>query len=247
MANFCNLKEERITEVTLPNLMDKGSPHLTIGLWGFLDFDGKELQILRPPYVNVSKGAIKGKVRLYDLSSYHPGTWTLEAVVQGADNLVTWDKLTVYVRARKEDWSGDSSQWSQEKKLSSLDPLFRPAVSAVLAALRDQGFQPKIFFGWRSVAVQHQLFLQGRTKVQFSFHNAQRPDGTPNAYAADIVDSRWGWTDAAQQNGFWDALGAEARERGLVWGGDWTSFRDVAHIQSRQNSELAATKRESGL
>jgi peptidoglycan L-alanyl-D-glutamate endopeptidase CwlK len=83
--------------------------------------------------------------------------------------------------------------------------------------------------------------------VRFSFHNAQRPDGTPNAYAADIVDERWGWEPAAEENGYWEALGEEARALGLVWGGDWRTFKDVAHIQGRQNSELAATKRESGL
>jgi|GEM_PF-4880261 len=48
-------------------------------------------------------------------------------------------------------------------------------------------------------------------------------------------------------NGFWAALGEEAKKRGLVWGGDWKSFRDVAHIQGRQNSELSLVKRESGL
>jgi peptidoglycan L-alanyl-D-glutamate endopeptidase CwlK len=33
----------------------------------------------------------------------------------------------------------------------------------------------------------------------------------------------------------------------LALGGDWTPFRDVAHIEGRRNSELAANKRESGL
>ena len=245
MANFCNYpKGERISEVTLPNSMDHGSKSVTIGLWGFLDFGGEELQILAPPYVSVKRGIVKGQVRLYEVSGYHPGRWTLEAVTQTG---ATWDKLTVIVGAAKSDWSGDSSQWTQEKKLLSLDPLFRPKVQSVLTTLTAQGFQPKIFFGWRSVAVQHELFLKSRTKVQFSFHNAQKPDGTPNAYAADIVDVRWGWEKEAEENGFWDALGNAAKDVKLVWGGDWERFRDVAHVQSRQNSELGAVKRASGL
>lgn len=145
------------------------------------------------------------------------------------------------------EWTGDSSKWPEEKKLRSLSPQLRPKVVAILSKLRARGFRPKIVFGWRSVAVQEQLFREGKTKVHFSFHNAQLPDGTPNAYAADIVDERWAWGPEAEANGFWRALGEEAKPLGLVWGGDWTTFKDVAHVQSRQNSELAAVKRESGL
>ncbi len=145
------------------------------------------------------------------------------------------------------DWSGDSSRWPQEKKLLSLHESFRPKVEAVLASLREDGFQPHIVYAWRSIAVQLGLVACGKSKVRFSFHNAQMPDGTPASYAADIVDSRWLWTPAAESNGFWRALGAAARAQGLVWGGDWKSFPDLAHIQARPNNELAIVKRESGL
>ena len=70
------------------------------------------------------------------------------------------------------DWSGDSSKWSQEKKLKSLDPRMRAKVDKVLNALVDEGFKPKIFFAWRSVAVQQELVARGNSKVRFSFHNA---------------------------------------------------------------------------
>lgn len=143
-------------------------------------------------------------------------------------------------------WSGDSAQWSQDKKLQSMNPTLRPKVQAVLAALTQRGFQPKIVYGWRSVAVQLQLFQQGNSKVKFSFHNAQKPDGTPNAYAADIIDSRYAWTPQAETSGFWKALGEEAKKQDLYWGGDW-SKPDWAHVQLAANSELARVKTESGL
>lgn len=144
-------------------------------------------------------------------------------------------------------WGGDSARWTQEKKLQSLNPVFRDKVKGVVDALKSRGFQPKIFYGWRSVAVQQDLVKKGRSKVKFSFHNAQKLDGTPNAYAADVIDKRWGWNATAETKGFWKALGEEAKKRGLVWGGDWVTFKDVAHIQGRKNGELAAVKRESGL
>lgn len=145
------------------------------------------------------------------------------------------------------DWSGDSAKWTQEKKLLSLEAGFREKVSQVIAKLTTGGFQPKIVYGWRSVAVQKHLHDLGRTKVLFSFHNAQKPDGTPNAYAADIIDQRWAWSDDAEANGFWDALGKAAKDVGLHWGGDWKSFPDVAHVQKFPNSDLKRVKRESGL
>ncbi len=159
----------------------------------------------------------------------------------------TWRRLTGAAAATSAQWSGDSAQWPQDKKLLSMNPLLRPKVQAVVAALSQSGFQPKIFYGWRSVAVQLQLFKAGNSKVKFSFHNAQKADGTPNSYAADIIDARYAWSTEAETSGFWKALGAEAKKQGLVWGGDWSSFRDWAHVQLVGNGELARVKTESGL
>jgi|GEM_PF-786217 len=148
--------------------------------------------------------------------------------------------------AKITDWSGDSSQWTQEKKLASLEPSFRPKVERVIAKLKADGYQPKIVFGWRSVKVQAKLKAEGKTKVSFSFHNAQKRDGTPNAWAVDIVDTRWAWKEPDCHK-FFRALGEAGKAEGLVWGGDWVSFRDWAHLQGRQNSELGQVKRDSGL
>lgn len=144
-------------------------------------------------------------------------------------------------------WNGDSAKWTQEKKLASIHPELQPKVTKVLQALSARGFQPKIYYGWRSVAVQMQLYFQGNSKVKFSFHNAQKPNGTPISYAADIIDARFGWSPEAERTGFWKALGEEAKKQHLTWGGDWVNFRDWAHIQLVPNSELARVKQESGL
>lgn len=148
--------------------------------------------------------------------------------------------------SRPPEWRGDSSMWPEEKKLRSCDPVLAQKVRSVLQGLRARGFQPKIVYAWRSVEVQAQLVKEGRSQVQFSFHNAQQPDGTPAALASDIVDARWNWTPAAKKNGFWKALSEEAKRQGLEWGGNWQSFPDVAHVQAKPNSELAAVKAASG-
>lgn len=142
-------------------------------------------------------------------------------------------------------WSGDSSRWSQEKKLQSLNAQFRVKVKAVVKALKDEGFKPKIFYGWRSVAVQLDLFNKKRSKVKFSFHNATQKDGIPNSYAVDIIDLRYGWSDKPETKKFWEALGKAANENGLYWGGDWKSFKDWAHVQMHPNNKLRSIMLES--
>ncbi|WP_129127638.1 M15 family metallopeptidase [Geomonas oryzae] len=145
------------------------------------------------------------------------------------------------------EWSGDSCKWPQDKKLSSLNCEFKSKVVILLSRLESMGYLPHIFYGWRSIATQMTLYSSGRSKVKFSFHNAQRLDGTPNSYAADIIDSRFGWTQQAETAGFWSSLDSSAKAQGLVWGGDWSTFRDVAHVQLLPNSKLYIIKQESGL
>jgi peptidoglycan L-alanyl-D-glutamate endopeptidase CwlK len=145
------------------------------------------------------------------------------------------------------EWDGDSFQWSEEQKLRSMHPDLRQKIQTVLQALKKRGYKPKIDNAWRARSVQAKPVQQGRSRVQFSFHNAQKPDGTPNAYAADIIDTRYGWRPEAATSGFWKALGGEAKKQGLYWGGDWPKFRDLAHVQLLPSTELNRIRRESGL
>lgn len=128
-----------------------------------------------------------------------------------------------------------------------MNPAFRTKVQLLLARLSELGFQPKVFYGWRSIAVQTELYKKGRTKVRFSFHNAQLPDGTPNAYAADIIDRRYAWENKPEAKKFFETLGVEAKKLGLIWGGAWKSFPDEAHVQFYDNEFLAKVKKQSGL
>jgi len=164
----------------------------------------------------------------------------------------TWRHLvrpgaTMPARAPLAKWAGDSARWPPDKKLESMHVDLRPKVTAVLAGLVKRGFQPKVHFGWRSVAAQLEIVKKGHSTVKFSFHNAQLKDGTPNSYAADIIDVRYAWSPAADAAGFWTALGEEAKAQALHWGGDWKTFKDVAHVQLVPNSELRRVKEESGL
>jgi hypothetical protein len=147
----------------------------------------------------------------------------------------------------------DAWVWTQDKKIGSLHPELRGKVLTIMQVLRSQGFNPMLNYGWRSSKEQAMLVKRGWSKVSFSFHNATL-NGKPAAVAADIVDASFirhskdrmltGGSEVARK-AFWSALGKAAKDQGLVWGGDWASFRDYPHVQLYPNNELARVRRES--
>ncbi len=72
-------------------------------------------------------------------------------------------------------------------KLLELNVWFRPKVAAILRDLEGHGWRPRIQEAWRSQADQLAAYNAGRSKVKWGYHNATRPDGLPDALAADIV------------------------------------------------------------
>lgn len=131
----------------------------------------------------------------------------------------------------------DAAPTDNAAKLAELHPAFRPLVVILLDELRQLTWQPKIVYAYRSPQEQMILFQSGRSRVKFSFHNAAYPDGRPAALAVDVIDRRYAWTGEPAPR-FFENLGTIARALGLVWGGDWHSFPDKAHVQFCANEEL---------
>ncbi len=108
---------------------------------------------------------------------------------------------------------------------------------------------------YRSPEEQARLYAQGRTlpgrivtrlKAGKSRHNAQTPQGLPAAEAVDIVPLRhgrpvWGLSgngvdedpsdDDRDDLEVWQRCGQHGVDVGLVWGGNWTSFKDYPHFE----------------
>jgi hypothetical protein len=60
--------------------------------------------------------------------------------------------------------------------------------------------------------------------------------------AVDIICGAHGWGCRAEGCDFYNVLGREARDRGLVWGGDWRRL-DLPHCQAitvREQAQLRA-------
>ena len=99
-----------------------------------------------------------------------------------------------------------------------------------------------------------QMKVVGKTAKSLKmvqFHNNQKPDGTPNAHAAGIIDGQLGRYKQAEAAALWKALGKAlgevAKKRGRIRTEIGAGFRDWAHVQPLANSDLAKVKPDSGL
>ena len=107
-------------------------------------------------------------------------------------------------------------------------PTLRTRVEAMIAALRAEGQNPKLFETGRSPERAVWLGSTGKSRNGIgSLHCL--------GAAADLVDAAHGWSNPA----FFAALGRVAQAYGLTWGGDWDSnpatdqtFDDRPHVQA---------------
>jgi hypothetical protein len=203
MANFCSYPSQaKISEVTLPNSLDAGAKDVTIGLWGFLDFDGKELSLVAPPYVSVKRQGITDKVRWYSLSSYHPGTWTIEAMTVGG---AIWDSLKVHVNARKAAGTHEGRKYTDNPKeeiTHNTKPSAQDVVSMLLRIWPELGQT-----GARTLAAQFMAETGGGNYCfNWNLGNVKAGSNEPHMYLRGVweVDSPSG------------AQGQVARANGLA-------------------------------
>lgn len=134
------------------------------------------------------------------------------------------------------DNSPKTTRMSREldtRNLDGLDPMFVEKVKQVLAVLAEKGWQPRVASGLRSIEQQQEKIDQGTSSLKAP-QNSKHVQGL----AADIIDSRYGWEGKASDLNFqfWNDLGQAAKEVGLVWGGDWKSFKDVAHVEAQAST-----------
>ena len=107
--------------------------------------------------------------------------------------------------------------------ISLMSPGIQPKVKAIVKELRDAGWQAVVHESRRDRAQQEKKCRDKRSKTMCSKHMCDN--------AADIIDKRYAWNISTSHD-FWTALGKATKRQGLEWGGDWKSFKDVAHIQT---------------
>lgn len=124
---------------------------------------------------------------------------------------------------------------------SLLDPEFRRRLLGVFHLLRERhGYEAVLIEGWRSAERQTQLAALGSHVTRAGAFESQHQFGR----AADVAFLREGRIVISEQDPWaakgYELYGALAASFGLVWGGQWTSLRDLGHVEWR-GAPLAAS------
>ena len=126
-------------------------------------------------------------------------------------------------------------------KLAHLDPEFRAQVEALITNLEEQGYSVRIESTYRSSRRQDMLYRMTKSWQSLGFkggftnapggescHNMVNEAGEPASLAVDLWGHRYGpllqVNPRAQErhSPFLKAMGEEALQLGLNWGGTWT-------------------------
>jgi peptidoglycan LD-endopeptidase CwlK len=125
------------------------------------------------------------------------------------------------------------------RDLDLLDPELKALCMKWKTQCEAEGLSVLVTQTHRSAEYQNSLYAQGRTKPGPIVTNAKagnsahefNKDGKPWARAFDFVPlnaaGKADWNDAKK----FAQAGAIATKLGLEWGGSWTGFKDMPHIQ----------------
>lgn len=114
---------------------------------------------------------------------------------------------------------------------STLQPLVRRKAELVVKEMASLGHTVHVFEGFRSKARQDELYAQGRTTAGNVVTNAKGGESLHNyGVAVDIVFGPKGkpsWNPKEP----WKLLGSVGKKYGFEWGGDWSKFTDLPHLE----------------
>lgn len=138
---------------------------------------------------------------------------------------------------------------------AGVDPVAARKFRAVLADVRGKGLQLMVTQVKRDVALQRKLYCAGRSDSTLAAAGlssaeikAARTAGYTSGSArvtntlnsmhckglamdvVPIVDGKVSWDTKCPT---WAIYGKAARAHGLVWGGSWTSIKDLPHCEWR--------------
>ena len=113
---------------------------------------------------------------------------------------------------------------------SLLHPVVRSAVERLEEECQRQGLRLLITDCVRTQAEQAALYAKGRTQPGGIVTNVQYPNSAHNwGVAVDFCQNIRGqeYSDVS----FFQNVATIAKHLGFAWGGDWTSFRDMPHLE----------------
>lgn len=126
-------------------------------------------------------------------------------------------------------------------RIRGLHPVLMAGATALIERSYVRGISILITQGMRTIAEQNALYAQGRSKPGPIVTNAKGGTSYHNYglafdFALLLPDGQtisWDMNRDGDKDktADWREVVQEAKELGLEWGGDWTSFKDYSHLQ----------------
>jgi peptidoglycan L-alanyl-D-glutamate endopeptidase CwlK len=127
---------------------------------------------------------------------------------------------------------GGGGGGSSEARIARLEPVIQSKARALLDAARAQGIELTVTQGLRTMDEQAALYAQGRTAPGQVVTNAKPGSSWHNfGLAFDVAVVVNGKPTWPSDQTLWDKIGELGKAQGLVWGGDFQSFKDMPHFQ----------------
>lgn len=144
---------------------------------------------------------------------------------------------------------GSATDKHNRAMISRLHPELQKRAMAFLDAAKKDGWELRIVQSLRTFAEQDALYAQGRTKSGEVVTNARGGQSLHNfGLAADfapVVEGKISWNEQHYR-----LFGKWADVARLEWGGRWSRFKDLPHVQlpkSPKTATLLAWYRGGGL
>ena len=116
-------------------------------------------------------------------------------------------------------------------KLELLRPKVMALASQVIKLSKESGIEIAITQTLRTLPEQDELYAQGRTKPGNIVTNAKGGFSLHNYGVAfdfcPLIDGKAAWNDTK----LFERVGKIGLSLGLEWGGNWTKFPDLPHLQ----------------
>lgn len=146
-----------------------------------------------------------------------------------------------------------------KRRVGAINPGISDRMELIIRRAKKRGINVVFTQGLRTYAEQAALYGQGRKFYvyggkQYAKPSANRVTNAPPGYSihnfgyaldyALIVDGTivWNLTKDSNKNGRadWNEVAEIAKGLGFSWGGDWTSFKDMPHIDITQGLSTAS-------
>lgn len=187
-------------------------------------------------------------VRFAGLGAIESGktNWTpiiIGIVVVGGLIMASQNKTIVSKAKAVAFGAGDPTDNVIASLASRLQPIAREFVQRARAA----GYQIVLASGTRTMEEQRALYDQGRTKSGKIVTNAQAGDSAHNfGLAFDFAFGNAFGRPTWPEDGPWAAVAAIGKQLGLVWGGDWKTFKDRPHLEVADWRQTRIAWKQSG-